>query len=312
MTSDASSSDPTPSVPTAAAGAREDGEPGAPPGTASAPTVDTPAATPGSTTVPPADDRVVSVERHGAVAVVVIHRPPHNLLRVPDLRALVDALDASVSWARAAVVASEGRSFCAGADFRAGDAPDPTDRTAFATQTAAFYGEARRLFSCPIPTVVAVHGAAIGAGFGLALACDLRVASHQAFFQANFVQLGIHPGFALSVTVPRLIGPGRTSDLFLTGRRLPGDEAGTIGLVDRVVDPGSERSAALAMASQIAAGAPLAVAATRRTLRHGLAEAAAEAMARELDEQTALAGTADAVEGVRAMLERRPARFEGR
>lgn len=253
----------------------------------------------------------VTVEVDGQVAVVTIHRGPHNLLAEPDLRALADALHDAAGRARAAVVCAEGRSFCAGANFRSADAPDPTDAAAFASRTAAFYAQAQRIFAAPLPTVAAVHGAAIGAGFGLALACDLRVVSERSWFQANFVQLGIHPGFALSCTLPRLVGLGRATDLLLTARRVAGPEALAIGLAEHRAEAGDERAVALALAHQVASGAPLAVAATRATLRAGFAEEAARTMALELHEQCLLAGTADAVEGVTAVLGRRSPRFNG-
>ena len=254
----------------------------------------------------------MTVQASGDVAVVTMMRPPHNLLTEPDLRAVADALHDAAAWARAVVLCAEGRSFCAGANFRSAQAPDPTDAAAFAERTAAFYAQAARVFDSPLPTVAAVHGAAIGAGFGLALACDLRVVSRASWFQANFVHLGIHPGFALSAVLPHLVGPGRAADLMLTGRRVDGDEALAIGLAQHRAEPGEERAAAVALATQIAAAAPLAVAATRRTLRAGLADEATRTMAHELDEQRRLAGTADAVEGVTAILEKRTPRFEGR
>ena len=259
-----------------------------------------------------AGDPGVSVRRVGAVAIVTLRRPPHNLLTEPVLRALADAVAGLGGVARAAVVCSEGRSFCAGADFRSGDAPDPTDRGAFELRTAAFYEQAVRVFDSPLPLVAAVQGAAIGAGFGLALACDLCVVGERGWFQANFVRLGIHPGFALSATLPRAVGPGRASELLLTGRRVDAAQAGAFGIAQQVVPAGHELAAAQEMAELIAAGAPLAVAATRSTLRHGLADDARAAMRHELAEQASLAGTADAVEGVGAMLEGRAPEFEGR
>jgi enoyl-CoA hydratase/carnithine racemase len=245
------------------------------------------------------------------VAVVVLRRPPHNLLTEPLLRTLADHLEATAGRCRAAVVASEGRSFCAGADFRSDVAPDPTAGNTFAATTAAFYAQALRIFEAPVPTVAAVQGGAIGAGFGLALACDLRVAGSGGWFQVNFVRLGIHPGFALSMTLPRLIGPGRAADLLLSARRVDAEEAGRIGLVERVVAQDAVLDEAVGLAMQIAAGSPGATAATRATLRAGLGEAARAAMAHELDEQVALAGTADAREGVVAMLEGRAPVFRG-
>ncbi|HXW32578.1 MAG TPA: enoyl-CoA hydratase/isomerase family protein [Acidimicrobiales bacterium] len=253
----------------------------------------------------------VTVDRRGPVAVVTMRRPPHNLLTEPALARLAEAVESLGGGTRAAVLCSEGRSFCAGADFRSAEAPDPTSGASFETMTGAFYRQALRLFTTRVPMVAAVQGAAVGAGFGLALACDLRVIGRRGFFQANFVRLGIHPGFGLSALLPRAVGPGRAAELFLTGRRVEAEEAGRIGLADEVVPEGRELPAALELAEEIAAGAPLAVSATRATLRSGLAELAERAMEHELAEQAALAGTADAVEGVAAMLEGRPPRFTG-
>jgi len=254
----------------------------------------------------------VTVDHDGDVAVVTLRRPPHNLLTEPVLRAVADAVAGLHGVARAAVVCSEGRSFCAGADFRSGQAPDPTEQQSFEERTAAFYKQAVRVFDSPVPLVAAVQGAAIGAGFGLALACDLCVVGELGWFQANFVRLGIHPGFALSATLPQVVGPGRAAELLLTGRRVVAAEAGRIGIAQRVVPAGDELRVAHEMATMVASGAPLAVASTRATLRHGLADTARQAMRHELAEQAALAGTSDAVEGVRAMLEGTDPRFEGR
>ncbi|MGA2519839.1 MAG: enoyl-CoA hydratase/isomerase family protein [Acidimicrobiales bacterium] len=267
---------------------------------------DTPFSDPGT------DAGAVSVEHHDAVAVVTLRRPPHNLLTEPVLRAVADALTALGGTTRVAVLRSEGRSFCAGADIRAGDAPDPTPRHRVEEQTAAFNRQAARVFSCPVPVVAAVQGAAIGAGFGLALACDVCVVGDKGWFQANFVRLGIHPGFALSATLPRAVGAGRAADLLLTGRRVDAAEAARIGIAQHVAPAAGELDTALHVAGEIAGGAPLAVRATRATLRHGLADVAVATMRHELAQQTALAGSADAIEGVAAVLEGRPPSFEGR
>jgi 2-(1,2-epoxy-1,2-dihydrophenyl)acetyl-CoA isomerase len=254
----------------------------------------------------------VTLERQGDVAIVTLRQPPHNLLTEPILRALADAVHEAGTVARAAVVCSEGRSFCAGANFRSAEAPDPTAGADFVVQTGAFYKQAVRIFEAPIPLVAAVQGAAIGAGLGLALACDIRVVGGRGWFQANFVRLGIHPGFAISATLPRAVGRGRAADLLLTARRVEADEALAIGLCEHVVPVGSELASALEIAEEIARGAPLALNSTRATLRHGLVAEASTVMMHELAEQAALAGTADAVEGVAAMLEGRHPRFGGR
>jgi 2-(1,2-epoxy-1,2-dihydrophenyl)acetyl-CoA isomerase len=246
------------------------------------------------------------------VAIVRLQAPPHNFLTEGLLAALAHALEAASRRARAVVVASEGRSFSAGADFRSAEGPGLGAEGGFATAARRFYAQALRVFRAEVPTVAAVHGPAIGAGLGLALACDLRVVGEDAWLQANFVRLGIHPGFGLTVTLPRAIGHAAAADLLLTGRRVGAEEAVRIGLADRVVASGEALAAARALAAEVASGAPLAVAATRRTLRSGLAEAVEAALERELTEQARLAETADAAEGIAAMLERRSPRFAGR
>lgn len=246
------------------------------------------------------------------VALVTMRQPPHNLLTEPMLRVLADVLESLVGGCRAVVLCSEGRSFCAGANFRSESAPDPADEGGFEQAARAFYDQAIRIFSSPLPMVAAVHGPAIGAGLGLALACDLRVVGEGGWFQANFVRLGIHPGFALSHTLPRLIGVGKASDMLLTGRKVGADEAERIGLADRKVPEGEETADARALALEVAQAAPLAVSATRATLRHGLVDEVRTTLAHELAEQARLAGSADAIEGVSAMLERRQPVFRGR
>ena len=154
--------------------------------------------------------------------------------------------------------------------------------------------------------------AAVGGGLGLACAADFRVASPQARFCANFARLGLHHGFALTVTLPAIIGEQRALDLLCTGRRVGGEEAARIGLADRLAEPEGLRAAAQELAAEIAAGAPLAVWSIRETMRGTLANRARAAMDRELAEQDRLRQTADFAEGIRASAQRRPPRFEAR
>jgi enoyl-CoA hydratase/carnithine racemase len=168
-----------------------------------------------------------------------------------------------------------------------------------------------RLFECPKPVVAAVQGPAIGGGLGLALVADFRVAAPEARFAANFVKLGIHPGFGITATLPRLIGEQNAALLLYTGRRINGDEAFACGLVDAVVPQDQLRGSAIALAAEIAEAAPLAVQATRMTVRRGLAEQVRAQTEHELAEQTRLFATADYREGVRSVAECRPGRFIG-
>lgn len=247
----------------------------------------------------------------GPVARVSFSRPPNNHVSAELLSDLADAFDAidADPTLRASVLASEGRIFCAGADFGAGAQETGADRTGF---VESLYAQAVRLFAAKKPIVAAIQGAAVGAGLGLSLVADFRVVAHEARFAANFVKLAFHPGFGLTHTLPRLIGPQKAADLFLTGRRVGGEEAVAIGLADRLVPLEGLADAAHALAAEIAENAPLAVVATRATLRAGLAEAVRATTEHEAREQAILRATEDFREGVRAVAERRPGNWQGR
>ena len=174
------------------------------------------------------------------------------------------------------------------------------------------YDYAAKLFDQPLPVVAAVQGAAIGGGLGLALAADFRVAAPEARFAANFSLLGFHHGFALTVTLPAVVGQQKALELLYTGRRVSGPEAFDIGLADRLAETGHARQQAHVLAAEIAAAAPLAVRSIRTTMRGDLARLARTAMQRERAEQERLRLTADWKEGVAAVRARRPARFTGR
>jgi enoyl-CoA hydratase/carnithine racemase len=252
----------------------------------------------------------VRTSRHGHVGIAEICRPPHNYFDIPlirDLAAAFEAFDADAEC-RAVLLASEGRNFCAGADFSS----PARNAVGGDRQGGSLYQEAVRLFRCAKPVVAAVQGAAVGGGLGLALVADFRVASPDSRFTANFNRIGFHPGFGLSVTLPRVVGAQKAALLFYTGRRIGGEEAHAIGLADLLVPSADLRAAALALAEEIAQSAPLAVTATRRTLRRGLADAVAEITDHELAEQQRHFATEDFREGVKAMAERRLPAFRGR
>ncbi len=246
------------------------------------------------------------------VALAEIRRPPHNYFDAPLIASLADAfesLDADPGC-RAIVLCSEGKNFCAGAQLggRGGEPPALSG----ATEPAHLYDEAVRLFATRTPVVAAVQGAAIGGGLGLALMPDFRVAAPESRFSANFARLGFHHGFGLSVTLPALVGQQRALELLYTGRRVPGEDAHAMGLVDRLVAVDGLRDEARALAAEIAASAPLAVDSIRQTMRGELASRIRAATDREKAEQDRLQKTSDFREGVRAMAERRTPDFEGR
>lgn len=246
----------------------------------------------------------VSIERlDDGVALVEFARPPHNFFDGELIRGIADAYDrVQKGGGRAIVLCSAGRHFCAGANF-AGENP---------ASSGKLYEQAVRLFSGALPVVAAIQGAAIGGGLGVALSADLRVATPESRFSANFARLGIHHGFGLTVTLPLVVGPQRALELLYTGVRLRGEPAHAMGLCDSLVAAEELRPSAIALAGEVAASAPLAVQSIRATMRGDLPARIREACAHEAAEQAKLFVTEDFSEGVAAGAERRQPRFVGR
>ena len=258
-------------------------------------------------------DTDLNITVENKVAVVEIQRGPNNFFDTKLINDLADAFESFDEGddVRAIVLCSEGKHFCAGNDFSSSERNEErADR-----EPGGFnplYAAAVRLFATKTPVIAAVQGAAVGGGFGLAVMPDFRVACPEARFTANFVKLGFHPGFGLTHTLPRLIGHQAAHTLFLTGRRIGGEEAHQIGLVDVLTDRENLRAEAIKLASEIAENAPLAVQSVRSTMRSDLADAVKAQTDHENAEQYRLGQTEDHREGVRAVAERRPGNFAGR
>jgi 2-(1,2-epoxy-1,2-dihydrophenyl)acetyl-CoA isomerase len=242
------------------------------------------------------------------IGLLELRRPPNNHVDEHLIGELADAAAAldDDPQCRVLVLASAGKHFCGGADL--GSGPFTDDRV---TAAGNLYRRAAGLFDVRTPVIAAVQGTAVGGGLGLACAADFRVAEPSTRFVANFVRLGFHQGFGLSVTLPALVGRQVAADLLLTGRRVGGEEAVALGLADRLAGPGRVRETALQWARSIAAAAPLAVRSIRATLRGDLPQRVRRAMDHELAEQVVLWQTRDSAEGIAASLERRDPVFSG-
>ncbi|MDA1101902.1 MAG: enoyl-CoA hydratase-related protein [Proteobacteria bacterium] len=214
---------------------------------------------------------------------------------------------------RVLLITGAGRGFSAGGD--AGFLEKLIDYRPFEIKDTvyAYFGKGVRdlkLFSKP--TVAAVNGPAAGAGFEIALACDFRVASSKALFHQSWIHLGLISPLGGMYLLPRLVGPARANEILMLGRRVNGDEAAAMGLVNETVSPEELDEAATELARRLADGPPLALRAMKEGIRRGMESTLAAEWEHNVYVQALLIDSEDYAEGVRALLERRKAKFLGR
>jgi len=258
----------------------------------------------------------VVVARDGAIATVTVNRPDArnalNAETLDGLRAAFDALarDAGV---RCAILTGAGdRAFVAGADIKAMVDMD-------AAAGLAFSERGQRVFdfieSLRLPVIAAVNGFALGAGCELALACDFIIAARTAKLGMPEVSLGVIPGFGGTQRLALRVGVAHARQLIYTGAIIDAAEALRIGLVNAVAEPAALMHDVRALAADIAARAPLAIAAAKRVVSPGALRDAGEPMARALAAERAAFGglfaTADQKEGMRAFIDKRPPEWKG-
>ncbi|HEY3713264.1 MAG TPA: enoyl-CoA hydratase-related protein [Jatrophihabitantaceae bacterium] len=217
--------------------------------------------------------------------------------------------------ARALIVTGAGRrAFCAGFDLDEIDVITQLGvRDYLKLQETAAFGLAA-IHALPFPVIAAVHGPATGGGFGLALACDIRLAAPTAKFSTAFVRVGLSIGeLGVSWQLTRLVGPGRAAEIGYTGRVVEADEALRIGLVNRVVPAEQLLDAALDLARTISTNSPGGIKLSKRALQRNH-EVGSYASALELENrgQALLTRTSDMTEALAAFKEHREPRFTGR
>lgn len=247
------------------------------------------------------------------VAIVSLNRPEkHNALDDAASAELRDALTAAIESAevRAIVLRGEGPSFCSGRDTtqlgqRARDESD------FAFVRRAQDGRLAML-DAPKPIVAALKGHVIGGGMEIALACDIRVAASDVKMRLPEVKFGILPDTGGTQLLGALIGPSKTKYLVMTGEAIDGATAERWGAVDFLVSPGELETRALAVAKQLAANAPLAVAMAKGLVDQQWADAIRRGTRTELLAQAALFKSSDYVEARAALREKRAPKFSGR
>jgi enoyl-CoA hydratase len=253
------------------------------------------------------------LEKAEGIALITINNPQAlNALTVATFQLLEQMLGGLEHDAAVRVVLLTGageKAFVAGGDIRYLDSLDVEGARAFALQAQRVYD---RIESFPKPVIAVVNGYALGGGCELAMACDLRIAAETARFGQPEVKLGIIPGFAGTQRLARLVGKGRAKELVFSGEMIDAREAWRIGLVNRVVPADRLMSEARAVAAKMVDKSASAIRLAKEAIENGLEMDFARAARYEADLFALCFATADAREGLKAFVEKRPPHFTGR
>ncbi len=254
----------------------------------------------------------IVVETAGPVATVTLRRPEAlnalNAAMFDDLERVFRALSED-DGVRVILVTGDGeKAFAAGADIRGLTKTDAKSGLAVSRRGQEVF---RQVELCGKPVIACINGVALGGGCELAMACTLRLASTSAKLGLPEVKLGLIPGYGGTQRLVRLVGRGQALRLMLTGAPITASEAHTLGLVEEVLPPEELLPRAAALAAEIAAMAPLAIASVLQAVEHG-DTTLDEGLAGEASIFGRLCGTADKHEGLTAFLEKRKPTWRGR
>ncbi len=255
---------------------------------------------------------VVDTDR--GVRTIILNRPERLNAVNPRLAIefpLAMAEAATDDAVRVVVIAGAGRGFCAGLDLQDPARPTPNSR-AERLDDLAWVGQwVLAVTECDKPVIAAMHGAAAGAGLGLALACDIRLLSTNAKLTTGYVRRGLSPDAGVSWFLPRLVGHARATELILTARDLDAAEALQIGLATHAYDEESFADDVAAYADVLARGAPIAMALAKRLLRTSSETPLVTHLKHELANIKVAFNTADVAEAMQAFMQKRAPTFRG-
>lgn len=253
----------------------------------------------------------VVTESISSVGVLTLDEPDSLNAMTPDLlNALKSAVEdmSNRPGIRALVLTGKGRGFCSGQNLKAFQSLGPDLVAGVMTH---YFPAIAALRACAVPVVVAVNGVAAGGGCSLAMAGDMIVAARSAKFIQVFSRIGLVPDLGSTWLLPRLIGRQRALEMMLLNEPISADVAASWGLVREVFEDANLKDGALALAARLAEGPTRALVATRRLVEESEHSTFADQFRREIEVQARIRESHDALEGRKAFVEKRPARFTG-
>src|SRR5271165_3064155 len=259
---------------------------------------------------------VLQEMRHGSITTLVMNRPDRlNALNNELTTALNDALIriANDSTVHVLVITGAGRAFCAGGDLGAiGKGRERSDATEIAPILRSGMQAVLNIRTMPQPVIAAINGPAAGAGMNIALAADIRMASEEATFGQNFAKVGLFPDYGGTYFLPQLVGPAKAAELFYTGEMIDAQTALRLGIVNHVYSAAQLEAATQALAEKIAAGPPFSIRAIKKAVFSAQKQELAHALEMEVRQQIQCYLSEDCKEGIRAFMEKRHPKFQGK
>ncbi|HEV2828852.1 MAG TPA: enoyl-CoA hydratase [Pyrinomonadaceae bacterium] len=258
----------------------------------------------------------INVAEESGITTITLNRPEKlNALAGHMRRDLAEALEAAGSDrnVHVVIITGAGRAFCAGGDIRAmAELIEKEDADEF----SRLLGSARRVITAirqmTKPVVASIGGPASGAGFNLALACDLRIAASDATFSQSFVKVGLHPDWGGTYFLPRLVTPNKACELFFLGETIDANEALRLGLINYIVEPAELETETRKLAERLRAAPAISVAAAKQAVYMSQTAEIEDMLRFETEAQLRCFESEDGREGVRAFLEKREPKFTGR
>ncbi|MDQ1639974.1 MAG: hypothetical protein QOF62_3313 [Pyrinomonadaceae bacterium] len=258
----------------------------------------------------------IDVTDDNGISTITLNRPEKlNALAGHMRRDLAEALEAAGSdrTVHVVVITGVGRAFCSGGDVAAmADLIERQDADEF----SRLLGSARRVVTAirhmTKPVIASINGPAIGAGFNLALACDLRIASSNATFSQSFAKVGLHPDWGGTYFLPRLVTPNKACEMFFLGDSITAEEAQRLGLINFVVAPSELETETRKLAERLREAPAIAIGAAKQAVYMSHSAELEEMLRYETEAQMRCFDSDDGAEGVRAFLEKRPPKFTGR